>query len=249
MEKDVSALPSQSANGLNSYGSTFNGNRSARKETTFREWLVDNQIGRLNRARSRTPSANIARFKRTNLSVGITLPILVTLMAVHNLYPSLRAYTTPFFQMSYYQPSTGRYRQGWDDIYLVISSIIGFTAVRAISIDWIFRPITKRAGLKKKASIRCSEQAWMLVYYGVFWPLGMVSPWERENRWQPGVKGNPRMLTCWCMIIVYLVAFRLLAQLQSYLDGMAVAGDDSTDEVVLAHAVILLVPADSRHQH
>src|SRR5712664_2814152 len=30
---------------------------------------------------------------------------------------------------------------------------------------------------------------------------------------------------------------------------MALAGDDSTDEALLAHAVILLVPADSRHQH
>jgi very-long-chain ceramide synthase len=97
-------------------------------------------------------------------------------MAVHNLYPSLRAYTTPFFQMSYYQPSTGRYRQGWDDVYLVISSIIGFTAVRAIAIDWIFRPMAKRTGLKKKAALRFAEQAWLVVYYGVFWTLGMVSP-------------------------------------------------------------------------
>lgn len=114
--------------------------------------------------------------KRTDFPVGITLTIFATIMAVHNLYPSLRAYTTPFFQMSYYQPSTGRYRQGWDDVYLVISSIIGFTAARAIAIDWIFCPMAKRNGLKKKAALRFAEQAWMVVYYGIFWTLGMVSP-------------------------------------------------------------------------
>lgn len=157
MAKDVSAISSQSANGLNPHGSTFNGNRSVRKETTFREWLVDNQI-------------------------GITLTIFATIMAVHNLYPSLRAYTTPFFQMSYYQPSTGRYRQGWDDVYLVISSIIGFTAARAIAIDWIFCPMAKRNGLKKKAALRFAEQAWMVVYYGIFWTLGMYL-WSHSNYW------------------------------------------------------------------
>jgi acyl-CoA-dependent ceramide synthase len=97
------------------------------------------------------------------------------LMAVHNLYPSLRPYTAPFFQLSYYQPDTGFYVQGWDDIYFVFSSGIGFTAVRAITIDWVFRPIARRSGLKKKASIRFAEQAWMALYYGFFWAYGMVS--------------------------------------------------------------------------
>lgn len=98
------------------------------------------------------------------------------LLAVHNLYPSLRPYTAPFFQLSYYQPSKGVYIQGWDDIYYVIGSAIGFTAVRAIAIDWIFRPIARSAGLKKKKpSLRFAEQAWLLVYYGFFWTCGMVS--------------------------------------------------------------------------
>jgi acyl-CoA-dependent ceramide synthase len=102
------------------------------------------------------------------------LTILSTLLAAHNLYPSVRSFTTPFFQMSYYQPETGLYIQGWGDSFFVISAIIAFTAVRAICIDWIFCPLAKHSGLKKKASVRFAEQAWLLVYDFSYWSYGMV---------------------------------------------------------------------------
>lgn len=97
------------------------------------------------------------------------------LLAVHHLYPSLAPYTTPFFQLSYYQPSQGVYIQGWDDIYFVVSSVFAFTAIRAIAIEWVFRPMAQWSGLKKKASIRLAEQGWMCLYYAFFWTFGMVS--------------------------------------------------------------------------
>ena len=96
------------------------------------------------------------------------------LLAVHHLYPSLRPYTAPFFQLSYYQASQGIYVQGWDDIYFVASSAIAFTAIRAIVIDWVLRPIAMHAGLKRKASVRFAEQGWMWLYYAFFWTFGMV---------------------------------------------------------------------------
>lgn len=96
------------------------------------------------------------------------------LLAVHHLYPSLRPYTAPFFQLSYYQASQGVYVQGWDDIYFVASSAIAFTAIRAIVIDWVLRPIAMHAGLKRKASVRFAEQGWMWLYYAFFWTFGMV---------------------------------------------------------------------------
>lgn len=96
------------------------------------------------------------------------------LLAVHNLYPSLRPYTTPFFQLSYYDPAKDAYVQGLDDVYFVFSSAVAFTAIRAIFIDWIFQPVAQYAGLKKKASVRFAEQAWLGVYYGFFWSFGMV---------------------------------------------------------------------------
>lgn len=102
------------------------------------------------------------------------MTILGTLLAAHNLYPTLRPYTAPFFELSYYQPSEGVYVQGFDDVYFVVSSAITFTAVRAIAIEWIFRPAARYAGLKRKASNRFAEQAWMWMYYAFFWTFGMV---------------------------------------------------------------------------
>lgn len=97
------------------------------------------------------------------------------LLAVHNLYPALRPFTSPFFQLSYYQPAKGVYLQGLNDVYFVASSAIAFTAIRAMAIDWVFQPLACRAGLKKKAALRVAEQGWLWVYYGFFWTFGMVS--------------------------------------------------------------------------
>ena len=99
---------------------------------------------------------------------------MAMLVAVHNVYPSLRPYTSAFFKLSHYNPEKGTYVQGWGDIYFAAGSIVGFTALRAITIDWIFQPIARAAGLKRKASIRFAEQGWLLVYYGGFWSYGMV---------------------------------------------------------------------------
>lgn len=115
--------------------------------------------------------------------LGIALTLISILLTIHNLYPMARSHTAPFFLLSYYQPSQGVYVQGWDDIYFVIGSIVCFTAYRAIAIEWIFMPLAERAGLKKKACIRFAEQGWQLVYFGVFWSLGMVC---REFLLAPG---------------------------------------------------------------
>lgn len=136
---------------------------------------------------------------------------MAMLLACHNLYPSLRPYTTPFFQLSYYQPSQGVYVQGWDDIYFVISSAIAFTAIRAIAIDWVLQPLARKAGLKRKASVRFAEQGWLWLYYGFFWTFGMVRLYF--------------FMACYCGYtdgwIVYLVAILLLARLYRHLGSMA----------------------------
>lgn len=96
------------------------------------------------------------------------------MVIIHTFYPPARAFTRRFFELSYYNPTTKTYVQGQDDLYFVIGWTVIFTAVRAIAIDWVFVPIARHAGLKKKASIRFAEQGWLLLYYGVFWTLGMV---------------------------------------------------------------------------
>lgn len=171
MAKDASA---QTVSDLNTCVSTSNGSRPA-KETTFREWMVANQIGTYSLPRS-TSVPDMHPLTIDYCIAGISLTIFSMLLAIHNLYPSLRPYTTPFFQLSYYDPSKDSYVQGLDDVYFVISGAIAFTAVRAIIIDWIFQPVARFLGLKKKkASVRFAEQAWLILYYGFFWSFGMVS--------------------------------------------------------------------------
>ena len=41
--------------------------------------------------------------------------------------------------------------------------------------DYLLVPLAHTSGIaKKKKKIRFAEQAWVLIYYGSFWSLGMV---------------------------------------------------------------------------
>ncbi|KAJ5683247.1 hypothetical protein N7462_006412 [Penicillium macrosclerotiorum] len=156
MAKESSVPLSQSAPELNVYVSSSSGPRPA-KETTFREWVVTNQI-------------------------GISMTILAMLLALHNLYPSLRPYTQPFFELSYYDPASNSYVQGWDDVYFVISAALALTAIRATVIEWILQPLGRKLGLKRKAALRLAEQGWQVLYYGFIWIVGLYL-WKNSNYW------------------------------------------------------------------
>ena len=57
--------------------------------------------------------------------------------------------------------------------------------------EYILAPFARLQGVtKRKMLTRFSEQAWLLVYYSVFWTLGMVcrffflpckTPWRRHS--------------------------------------------------------------------
>lgn len=50
-----------------------------------------------------------------------------------------------------------------------------FTGLRAAVMDYILMPLAKKGGVKTaRDQTRFAEQAWLLVFYSVFWPLGMV---------------------------------------------------------------------------
>lgn len=106
--------------------------------------------------------------------IGISLTILAMLLALHNLYPSLRPYTQPFFELSYYDPTSNTYIQGWHDLYLVVSAALALTAIRAIVIERVIQPIGRSLGLKRKAALRLAEQGWQVLYYGFIWAIGLV---------------------------------------------------------------------------
>ncbi|GLI78628.1 hypothetical protein PoHVEF18_006948 [Penicillium ochrochloron] len=155
MAKETIAPPPP-ASELNVYVSSPSGPRPA-KETTFREWVVTNQI-------------------------GISLTILAMLLALHNLYPSLRPYTQPFFELSYHDPASNTYVQGWNDVYFVASATLALTAIRAIVIEWVIQPLGRSLGLKRKAALRLAEQGWQVLYYGFIWSIGLYL-WKNSYYW------------------------------------------------------------------
>lgn len=110
-----------------------------------------------------------------NIILGFSFIILSCFAGVHLLLPQHRSVTTKLFKIAYHNPTTDLYGKGEDDIYFVFFWIVMFTFLRATAMDYIFTPLARRGGVStKKGLIRFAEQAWLLVYYSVFWTLGMV---------------------------------------------------------------------------
>lgn len=102
---------------------------------------------------------------------------MAMLGAAHALFPHLRPMLRKFYAISYYKPETGMYGKGLDDLYLVFFWIVLFTFLRSTVLDYVFVPLARMGGITtRKGVVRFSEQAWLVVYYGSFWGVGMVSP-------------------------------------------------------------------------
>ena len=93
----------------------------------------------------------------------------------HLVFPRAQRHTRKFFKLSYYNEETGEYRAGWDDALMVLYWIVIFTGLRAAFIDCVLILLAKTGGIKTvRDQLRFAEQAWLLVYYSVFWTLGVV---------------------------------------------------------------------------
>jgi acyl-CoA-dependent ceramide synthase len=58
---------------------------------------------------------------------------------------------------------------------MVLYWVVIFTGLRAAVMEYILMPLAKKAKVvTKRDQTRFSEQAWLLVYYSIFWTLGMV---------------------------------------------------------------------------
>ena len=105
---------------------------------------------------------------------------LALLFLTHTCFPEIRPHTLKLFRLSYYNPDTGKYALGPNDAWMVVFWVVVFTGARATVIDYALMPLAKTAGVKKRRDqVRFCEQAWLLVYYVVFWTLGMVGPSPR----------------------------------------------------------------------
>ncbi|KAF4548288.1 TLC domain-containing protein 2 [Elsinoe fawcettii] len=109
-----------------------------------------------------------------NHQLGLSVNCLAFLALTHFLFPSLRKTTTPFFTLSHQDERSGQYLPGVEDLKYIALWIVIFTGLRAGTMDYVLVPWAKSLGVdKKKAMVRFAEQAWMLVYYSVFWSVGM----------------------------------------------------------------------------
>lgn len=110
-----------------------------------------------------------------NAIVGLSVNLLMLLFLTHLSFPRARRHTRKFFELSYYNPNSGEYYAGWNDAWMVFYWIVVFTGIRAAVMDYLLAPFAKKAGAKtERDQTRFAEQAWLLIYYSVFWTLGMV---------------------------------------------------------------------------
>lgn len=109
-------------------------------------------------------------------ALGLSFNLLALLLLAHAFIPRAREHTRKFYQLSYFNPATGKYAIGSDDSYAITFFIVLFTGLRAGFMEYILAPIGKARGITRRKDLtRFSEQAWLLVYYSVFWTLGAVS--------------------------------------------------------------------------
>lgn len=122
-----------------------------------------------------------------SLDIGLSLNLLSLLVLAHACIPKARIHTRKFFHLSYFNEATGKYATGQDDLCLIAAFIVLFTGLRAGTMDYVLAPFAKLNGItNRKDMTRFSEQAWLLIYYMVFWPTGVVRgcelPCSRRRR-------------------------------------------------------------------
>lgn len=124
------------------------------------------------------------------------------------IFPRLRVHTSKFFTLSYYNAATGDYNVGPDDLSFVSFLVVLFTGLRAGTMDYVLAPFARSQGLlKKKPVTRFSEQAWLVIVYTIFFPVGVYlyyhSPYffNMKNLWThwPG-REMPKLLKAYILV-------------------------------------------------
>ncbi|KAI6089143.1 longevity assurance proteins LAG1/LAC1 [Hypoxylon rubiginosum] len=116
---------------------------------------------------------NLARWFLDN-QTGLSFNLIALILLAHMFIPKARPHTSKFFMLSYYIPATDKYAIGPNDYYFISFCILLFTGLRAGLMEHVLAPLARQWGISKNKEItRFSEQAWMLIYYCVFWSVGL----------------------------------------------------------------------------
>ncbi|PNP59756.1 hypothetical protein THARTR1_00635 [Trichoderma harzianum] len=126
------------------------------------------------RYRSRTIPCRTVKQTLVDSQAPVAFNLLALLFLSHLMMPRSRVYTRPYFELSHYNPDTGLYANGKNDLYLVTFFVVFFTGLRHAVMSFVLCPLARRGGISKKKDVaRFSEQAWNIIHYSVFWPLGL----------------------------------------------------------------------------
>ncbi|KAJ4860605.1 TLC domain-containing protein [Trichoderma breve] len=126
------------------------------------------------RYRSRTIPCRTVKQTLVDSQTPVAINLLALLFLSHLIIPKSRVYTRPFFELSYYNPDTGLYANGGNDQYFIAFFVVLFTGLRHAIMSFVLCPLARRGGISKKKDVaRFSEQAWNIIHYSVFWPLGL----------------------------------------------------------------------------
>ncbi|KAL2157904.1 hypothetical protein VTH06DRAFT_4959 [Thermothelomyces fergusii] len=122
--------------------------------------------------KSESPVKQLTRWFVDN-QIGFSFNLLALLFLAHAV-PRARDHTSKYFNLSYYNPTTGNYGVGWADGHVVLFCVVLLTGLRAATMEYVLAPFARAQGISKRKEVtRFSEQAWMSIYYAVFWPLGL----------------------------------------------------------------------------
>ncbi|KAI8231802.1 Sphingosine N-acyltransferase-like protein [Colletotrichum sp. SAR 10_86] len=99
---------------------------------------------------------------QTGLAFHTVWPLLLAYIFV----PAARPFTSKFFELSYYNPNTGKYGAGHNDLCFVALCVVLCIGIRASLMNHVLSPLGRHWGIKKeKDETRFAEQGWMLTYY------------------------------------------------------------------------------------
>ena len=166
----------------------------------------------------------------------VSASIVLAALSIHTIVPSARRYTQPFYELPY-PDVEGQYVQGADDALFVLGWLVMVTAIRAAIIEGTYQYITWLRVMSRKDCMRFAEQAFLLVYYGTSFSLGMV-----RGRYFWGIA-----LSLTTETLVPTHAITLLAQLRRTLVYMALTPNIWGPEVVLSRSTLVLASANSCH--
>ncbi|KAI0146141.1 longevity-assurance protein [Xylariaceae sp. FL1272] len=130
-------------------------------------------MGRKMKTMTSGPKHGLAHWLFEN-QTSLSFSIAAGLFTAHTCIPQARPFTSRFITLSGFNPKTGKYAIGHDDLYFVLFCIVLFTGIRAGSMRYILAPFARRWGISKEKTVnRFSEQGWMILYNAVFWTTGM----------------------------------------------------------------------------